>query len=112
MFYLNNNRPLVINSEIIEWDIKSANLSLIKEYSLLPEDMIQRIPTDNKDKREKHVGLLMRDNKEFSKALEKKFDEVILYIIYVILIQSFLKLGINQYYQYWFIFFVFIFINI
>ena len=77
MFYLNTNRPLVINSEIIEWDIKSANISLIKEYSLLPESIIKKIPIDNKEKREKYVGILMRDNKDFSKNLEKKFDDVI-----------------------------------
>jgi hypothetical protein len=77
MLYINKNRPLVVNNEIIEWDIKSANLSLIKEFSLLSESEISKIPTSNKEKREKHVGMLMRDNKEFNKALESKFNEVI-----------------------------------
>ena len=77
MIYINKNRPFIINSEIIEWDIKSANLSLIKEFSLLSDKEISRIPTDNKEKREKHVGILMKNNKEFNKALENKFDDVI-----------------------------------
>lgn len=74
MFYLNKDRPFIINSEIIEWDIKSANLSIIKEYNLLSEDKIEKIEKMNKQNRVVFVGKEMGKDKEFSKTLENSFN--------------------------------------
>lgn len=77
MFYLNKNRNFIINSEIVEWDIRAANLSLIKTYQLLPENIIDKIEPMKKADREIAVGLEMRKDKEFSKSLEKHFNIII-----------------------------------
>lgn len=77
MQFINRDRPFIINSEIIEWDIKSANLSIIKEYSLLDEAKIRKIETLGKKDRVVFVGKEMRADKNFGKELEKLFDVVV-----------------------------------
>ena len=78
MFYRNNNRNILTNSEIVEWDIKAANISLIKEYSLLSDKQISKIDVlESKNDRNKAVGNIMRKNLKFGKDLENKFNEVI-----------------------------------
>lgn len=77
MFYTNTGRPLIINSEIIEWDIKSANTSVIRSYGLLPDKKIEKIEKLDKHDRVVAIGNIMRKDKDFSKSLEDKFNEVI-----------------------------------
>jgi len=77
MFYLNPYKSLCINSEIIEYDIKSANLSIIKEYKLLPQNIIDKLEDMNKKDRVVFVGKLMGKDRNFAKELESKFNEII-----------------------------------
>lgn len=77
MFYTNKDRVFGVNSEIVEWDIKSANLSLIKEYELLSNDKIEKIEEMDKKERVIYVGKQMRKDKVFSKKLESLFDTVV-----------------------------------
>jgi len=76
MNYQNKYRLEDFNVSIIEWDIKSANTSICREFHLLPESTINRIESMHKSKREVKIGLLMKKDKDFSKALESKFDIV------------------------------------
>lgn len=76
MNYQNPYRIEDFNCSIVEWDIRSANVSISREYGLLSESTINKIASQHKSKRERSIGLIMRKNKEFSKALESKFDEV------------------------------------
>lgn len=77
MFYLNKDRSFIVNSEIIEWDIKSANLSIIKEYNLLSDNKIAKIEKMNKQDRVVFVGKEMAKDKDFSKILEESFNLII-----------------------------------
>lgn len=76
MNYLNPYRIEDFNSSIVEWDVKSANVSLCREYGLLPNDLIDKISSMHKSKRERSIGLIMQKDHQFSKALESKFDEM------------------------------------
>ena len=76
MNYQNPYRIEDFNCSIVEWDIRAANVSISREFGLLPESVIDRIASQHKSKRERSIGLIMRKNKEFTKALEDKFDEV------------------------------------
>ena len=73
----NRDYPFIYNNEIIEWDIKSANTSLISYYNLQPEKIIQKLASMAKSQREIAVGKLMRKDKEFSKNLEESFNKII-----------------------------------
>ena len=77
MFYTNPNRRIVINSEIVEHDIKSGNTSMIKTYSLLPDDKIKKLEGLSKKDRVVAVGKEMRADKEFSKNLESSFNSTV-----------------------------------
>jgi len=54
--------------------MKSAGLSLIKEYSLLPADRIKELESFPKSIMVREIGLIMRDNKEFNKKLSRAFS--------------------------------------
>lgn len=63
------------NKTIIEYDMKSANTSLAREFKLLPEDKISEIEALGKQSRVVAIGKLMRDDKEFADKLKASFME-------------------------------------
>ena len=73
----NRDYPFIYNNEIIEWDIKSANTSLMSYYNLQPDKVIQKLASMKKSQREISVGKLMRKDKEFAKKLEESFNMII-----------------------------------
>ena len=73
----NQDYPFIYNNEVIEWDIKSANTSLMSYYNLQPEKVIQKLASMPKSQREIAVGKLMRKDKEFSRNLEESFNKII-----------------------------------
>lgn len=73
MNYLNKYKYLEVNSDIVEYDIKSANISICREYKLLPNNITNKIEKMDKNKRVKTIGLIGKKNKGFMKALEKHF---------------------------------------
>ena len=66
--YLDKNIPYVFNTKIIEYDLKSANTSLCREYNLLPIKQIEEIESMKKDKRVVTIGKLMRKDKVFKEG--------------------------------------------
>ena len=73
----NRDYPFIHNNEIIEWDIKSANTSLMRYYNLQPNKVIDKLASMPKSQREISVGKLMKKDKEFAKALEESFNKII-----------------------------------
>lgn len=73
----NKDIPFIRGEEIVEWDIKSANVSLMKYYHLCDDSVITRIEGMKKEEREIFVGKMMRKSKEFAINLEKSFDQII-----------------------------------
>ena len=73
---INDCRSFEINSSIIEWDMKRAGLSLIKEFHLLSDDVIKKLETLPKKECDVAIGKLQIKDKVFSKNLELKFTEV------------------------------------
>lgn len=73
--WLNKNIDFSFGSSIIEYDMKSAGLSLIKEFKMLPDDEIQKLEALNKQSRNIKIGLMQKKNKGFAKELLVKFVE-------------------------------------
>ena len=74
--YLNKNYSILINKVIIEYDLKSANTSLCKEYNLLPIEKIQEIEEMPKKDRVKTIGKIMRKNEKFKTGLKNAFVDI------------------------------------
>lgn len=75
--WLNPNIEYLFNDDIIEYDIHDAGFSLIQQYQLLPPEKIKELERIPKGiQRHIQVGVLQRDDKEFSKKLTDKFTEV------------------------------------
>lgn len=75
--------PSVINSSITEWDMKSANVSVLEYYDLLPKSQIDAIRKLSSEKRKVAVGLLEQKKPELAKKLEKGFDDIVKMFIQV-----------------------------
>ena len=72
--YLNKEIDYVLNCEIREYDLKSAGLSIIKQFKLLPENTIRQLEVMEKEPRNVEIGMLQKD-KSFAKALSEGFVE-------------------------------------
>lgn len=68
--------PFIHHELIEEWDIKSANTSLMRYYNLTDPKIIGKIENMPKEKREVAVGKLSRKDKAFSNNLEKAFTSI------------------------------------
>ncbi len=77
MNYL-TDRGYEYNSSIIEYDIKHANVNLMKYYNLYPDiKKLDKIDAMEKGKREREIGLLQRADPELAKNLEKAFNNIV-----------------------------------
>ncbi len=76
MFWKNPDFDKVINSRVIEWDIKSGNTSIMRAFNLCPIERIQELEGMKKQDRVIAVGNMMKDS-EFSKKLEAGFNQVV-----------------------------------
>lgn len=77
MNFINEEKRIIVNSLITEWDIKSANTSIMRYYQLLPDEKISKLESMKKQDRVIAVGKLQRKDKRFTKELEKSFDDII-----------------------------------
>lgn len=71
--YLDKNISYLCSQEIYEYDMKSAGFNIIKYFKLLSDKKIQEIENLPKNKRKVVIGLIIRKDKEFSKALTEGF---------------------------------------
>ena len=74
--YLNKNIDILVNVDIFEYDLKSANTSLCREYQLLPSKDIDEIEVMNKKDRVTKIGKLMRSNQTFKNGLKDAFIDI------------------------------------
>ena len=78
MQYL-NDRGVEFNSSIVEYDIRHAQINIMRYYNLFEDkkllDVYDALP---KDKRERRCGLLLRKYPELAKSLEKGFNNIVL----------------------------------
>jgi hypothetical protein len=74
--YLNKDIPYLISNEIIEYDIQEAGFNLVKRFKLLSEERIKYLDRLSKQHRAIQIGLYIKADKEFGKALNEKFVEV------------------------------------
>lgn len=72
---------MILNSIIVEYDIKQANVSLLEYYELLSPSQIERIRNMPSEQRKVTVGLLEQKNKELATKLENGFDEIMMKFI-------------------------------
>lgn len=74
--YTNKNINILINKKIVEFDLKSANTSLCREYSLIPKDEIDDIANMSKEQRVVTIGKKMRKDEKFKNSLKEAFIDI------------------------------------
>lgn len=74
--YLAKFYKLLLNKTIIEYDLKSANTSLCKEYDLLPDNIITKIENKNKKDRQVTIGKMMRKDKKLKEGIKLGFVDI------------------------------------
>lgn len=71
----NKNIEFLFACDIVEYDLKSAGLNLCKQYELLPIDTIKSLENMDKKAQVKKLGLIQRNDKEFTKKLLVAFED-------------------------------------
>lgn len=74
--FINPNIFYVFNTEIIEYDIKSAGMNISRAFNLIDDDFYKKLSSLSKDKRVKELGLKQRNDYEFTENLKKAFAKV------------------------------------
>lgn len=65
----------LISTKIREYDMKDAGFNLTRHYKLLPQKTIDYLLTLNKKQRKIQIGIYMRDDDEYNKALTNAFKD-------------------------------------
>lgn len=73
--WLNTDIDFIFGARIVEYDMKSAGLSLIKEFKLLDQNTIDELEKMTKLAKNKKIGLIQREDKEFTNKLSIAFKE-------------------------------------
>lgn len=71
LMWFNDNISYMFHGNILEYDMKAMSVSISERYKLLDDETIRILKLLPKEKRTVKVGLLQRDNKEFSEKLIK-----------------------------------------
>ena len=69
LLWFNPNIQFMFHSNIVEYDMRAMSVSVSEKYGLLDEETIRILRLLPKDQRTKRVGLMQRDNKEYSQRL-------------------------------------------
>jgi len=74
-YYRNKDIDFFINNQIIEYDIKSAGLSLAKEYKYLDNKLITKLDNMSKEERNRMMGIIKIKDKQLVKNENKALVE-------------------------------------
>lgn len=69
LLWFNDHIQYLFHSNIVEYDMVAMSVSISEKFKLLDDETIKILKLLTKDQRTKRVGLLQRDNKEFSNQL-------------------------------------------
>lgn len=73
--FLDTSIDFLVNTEIVEYDIKSAGFNILKKYKLVSNDKIEFLEGLNKKDRQYQIGLYQRNDKTLAKKLNQGFTE-------------------------------------
>lgn len=69
LMWFNPNIQFMFHSNIVEYDMKAMSVSISEKYGLLDDETIRVLKLLPKDQRTKRVGLLQREDKDYSNRL-------------------------------------------
>ncbi|MDY5646974.1 MAG: hypothetical protein SPF22_08230 [Candidatus Onthovivens sp.] len=73
--YLNPDIQYLFNNSIKEYDLSSAGLNIIKEFKLVPEDIIKKLELMDKKSRNEEIGMMQRNDHTLRDNIERGFVE-------------------------------------
>lgn len=83
LLWFNPNINFMFHANIVEYDMKAMSVSISERYNLLDQSIIDKLKRMPKEQRTKAVGLMQRDDKNYSERLiqceletRRKFLEV------------------------------------
>ena len=69
LLWFNANMQYVFNTNIVEYDMNAMSVSISEKYHLLDDETITTLKLLPKEQRTVRMGLIQKDDKEFSKKL-------------------------------------------
>ena len=69
LLWFNPNIMYLFRKNIVEYDMQTASLAISERYHLMDDVRLEQLRNMPKDQRTREVGLMQRDDKEFSDAM-------------------------------------------
>lgn len=69
LLWFNPNINFMFHANIVEYDMKAMSVSISERYNLLDQSIIDKLKRMPKEQRTKAVGLMQRDDKNYSERL-------------------------------------------
>jgi hypothetical protein len=66
LLFINEDNSYLFRGNIVEYDMQSASLAVSERFNLMSKTLLEQLRNTPKDERVKKVGLMQRDDKEFS----------------------------------------------
>lgn len=76
LMWFNDRIQYMFHQNIVEYDMNAASVSVAERFQLLDNDTIQQLKLLPKEKRTRKIGLMQRDDKEFSQQLLSGIVEI------------------------------------
>ena len=65
----------LINMDIREYDLKQANISVLKQMNILSDNLYNKLKNSEKMNREVYIGKMIRKNPDIVKAIKSGITE-------------------------------------
>ena len=72
--YINKDIEYITSSNIKEYDIKSAGFNMLISANALSNSQIEKLSKMDKEKRNKKIGIMQRNNKEITKIINSQLE--------------------------------------
>ena len=73
--YTNHDIGMIINGEIIEYDMKAAGMNLAREFGYIDSKILDHLETLDKERRNIYLGLMKKNDEQLSKKENQAFIE-------------------------------------
>lgn len=73
--FTNHDIGMIINGEIIEYDIKAAGMNLAREFGYIDDEILDHLEMLDKQKRNIYLGLMKKKDEQLSKKENQAFIE-------------------------------------
>jgi DNA-binding MltR family transcriptional regulator len=80
--YTNHDIGMIINGEIIEYDIKAAGMNLARQFGYIDDKILDHLETLDKQRRNIYLGLMKKNDEQLVRMKIKLLSKLVGYLLF------------------------------